>query len=125
MPPPPAKPSSSRGSPFAWRILVAVLFSFLLFGLTLKMPISHSDAEHATIGRIQHCGFPFPWIRYAPGISISQSLGNAKDWLLPVNLAFWVLVACLLFRLRTLRGCAACMAIAQATLWLLLLLLCL
>lgn len=124
MSPPSANPPRPRNTPSAWRILLAVLFSFLLFGITLKIPISHSDAESATIGRIQNCGFPFQWIQHAPGMSISQSLGSAKVWLLPVNLAFWVLVSCLLFRLRTLRGFTACMAIAQAPLLLLLLLLC-
>ena len=31
-----------------------------------------------------------------------------------VNLAFWVIVSCLLFRIHSLRGIATCMAIAQA-----------
>ena len=124
MPPPPANSSCPRNTPSVWRILLAVFFSLLLFAVTLKIPVSHSDAEIDTVGRISYCGFPLPCIQYADGISIMQSLGSAKVWLLHVNLAFWTVLSALLFRLRTLRHFILCLALAQAPLLLLLLWLC-
>lgn len=120
-PPQPDASSRPRRSPAASRILFAALVALALFAVTLKIPVSHSDAEIDTIGRVQNCGFPFPWIRYAPGLSIAQSLDSATIWLLPVNLVFWTLLASLLFRLRTLRRFVLCLALAQAPLLLFLL----
>ena len=114
-------PSPSKPAPSAWRMVFAVLLALLLFSVTLKVEAWHSDAEIDTVGRISYCGFPLPWIQYADGISIMQSLGSAKIWLLHVNLAFWTLLAALLFRLRTLRRFILCLALAQVPLLLFLL----
>ena len=106
-----------------WRIFFAVAFALLAFCATAKLEVSHSDAEVETIGRIQKCGFPFPWIQYADGMSIASSLGGAKYYLLPVNLLFWSAVGGLLFRVRTKRGFLACLALSQILLLALVLLL--
>ena len=121
IPQPAPDASGGRGKPGAWRIPVAVLVALLLFGATWKIPVSHSDAEIDTVGRISCCGFPLPWIRYADGLSIMQSLGSANNWLLHVNLAFWTVLSALVFRLRTLRRFILCLALAQAPLLLFLL----
>lgn len=120
-PPNPDASSRPRRCPSASRILFAALVALALFAVTLKIPVSHSDAGIDTIGRVQDCGFPFPWIQYAPGLSIAQSLDSSTIWLLPVNLAFWTVLSALLFRLRTLRRFALCLLLAQAPLLMLLL----
>ena len=101
------------------RVFGAALVALVLFGATLKVPLFESNADYETIGTVQYCGFPFPWIQYADGISIPGALGMAKWWLLPVNLACWALVSGFVFRLRTLRNFTVCLAIAQAPLLLL------
>ena len=92
------------------------MFALVLFGCTLKVEVSHSDRDVDTVGRVHNCGFPMPWIHCADGMSIVQALGGARWWLLPVNMGFWVVVGCLFFRVRGLKGFAGSMALAQVPL---------
>ena len=101
----------------------AVLCAWVVFVLTCRIEVWHSDAELETVGRIARCGLPFPWVSTAPGMSVLQSWGSAHLWLLPINLAVWTLAASWLWRLRTRRDRIACLLVSEAPLLLLVLLL--
>ena len=96
------------------RGMAVVACAWVAFWYASSIPMCHSDKEEATIGRITYCGFPFPWRANAPGLSIMYSWGSAKHWLLPVNLAFWTVLSCLLWRVKSCRGWFWCMAVAEA-----------
>lgn len=38
---------------------------------------------------------------------------SAKYWLLPVNLVFWTVLSCLLWRVRTRRAFSVCMIVSE------------
>ena len=79
---------------------------------TACIPVAFSDRELATIGRVHHCGLPLPWRAVAPGLAWPV----ISWWALSINLAFWTLVSCLLFRVRTWKGRALCLALAEVVL---------
>ena len=95
------------------RVTIAALFAFIVFLYTKRIPVSHSDEELDTMGRMYSCGVPIPWMHFYEGDSIMGAITSAKFWLLPFNLAFWVIISCTLFRVKTLRGFLVCMALAQ------------
>ncbi len=95
------------------RVMVAAMFAFIVFLYAKDIPVSHSDDDIDVIGRTYTCGVPIPWMRFSEGDSIMGAVDSARFWLLPFNLAFWVVISCILFRVKTLRGFLACMALAQ------------
>lgn len=96
------------------RGMAAVVCAWVAFWYAASFPVGHSDKEIETIGRITYCGLPFPWRSSADGWSIMYSWGSAQHWLLPVNLAFWTALSCLLWQVRPRRAFFACMAVAEA-----------
>lgn len=93
-------------------MLLASTIGSITFLCTLKLPLAFSDAHKATIGRITYCGFPIPWIGYADGLSIMQTLGRAHDWILPINLMLHVVAICYLLKVRTWWKIVICVAIS-------------
>ena len=93
--------------------MAAVVCAWVAFWYAASIPVGHSDKEIETIGRITYCGLPFPWLTHARGLSLLDSWGSAQYWLLPVNLAFWTALSCLLWRVRPRRAFFACMAVAE------------
>lgn len=106
-------PHTWRRSACWARGMAAVICSWVVFGYALSIPIWHSDKEIATIGRMTYCGLPIPWVVHAPGLSMMDSWVSAKYWLLPVNLVFWTVLSCLLWRVRTRRAFSVCMIVSE------------
>lgn len=91
---------------------LAVLGAWFALLATARVPVAFSDRAVDTVGRIHHCGLPIPWRTVAPGLAWA----DVSWWALPVDIAFWTLLSCFLFRVRTWSGRALCLALAEAAL---------
>ncbi len=95
------------------RVLIATFFSQVVFWFAKGIPVFYSDKDIDTIGRTCTYGLPIPWTRVTVEDPIMPTAVYEKCWLLPLNLAFCVVISCFLFRIKTFRGFLACMFLAQ------------
>lgn len=96
--------------------LAVVTCAWAALFATSSIPVWYSNRDLETIGRLLYCGLPIPWRYVAPGMAWAQFAW----WPLPLDLAFWAFLSCLLFRVRRWPNRALCMLLAEAPLCVLL-----